>query len=351
MNARYDEKSKCCICLDGYQVINGKCSNYQYCGLNAILRYGQCECNDGFFFILGYCQPCGNNEAYNGVVCECLIGFVRDVNGKCVRSNFIPNCFQNERYDNTLRACVCVAGTQFLNGKCTQIPTCPANAYFSGASCVCKTGFFLESDTCRDVTTIELPPACPANAFFNGVSCTCNVGFYQSAISACAPCPAGTQWNGFECAAGRTCGAGFGFNEASSACEPLAPSCGANARWNGATCICVDGTHLIENRCQSCAQGKQFDGTRCADVTVTPAPAPCGSNQVRIGGQCVCTEGFYLINGQCTQCPDHTKWNGVFCECHDSDVNQWCYGRPFTVFSQSCACQTGYTLVNGLCSK
>ena len=350
-NAVLDKAKKCCVCAPGYAVIGGRCSSYEYCGINANLRYGQCECKPGYFWIRGSCQSCPANSAYNGVSCECILGYVRNVNGECVVSNFIPNCYKNERYDSALKACVCVAGTQFLNGQCIEIPSCPANSHYNGVSCVCVTGFLLDNGVCKDVSTIVPTPACPQNAFFNGVSCTCNSGFYQSAIDACAPCASGTMWDGYECAATITCGSGFQLNSNSNQCEPIAPSCGDNARWNGAMCVCSQNAHLINGRCQVCPAGKVFDGSQCADEVVVNTPS-CGSNQVFVNDKCVCSDGYHMIGDQCLSCPTNTEWNGKYCHCTDSNAAMWCFGRPYTNWNGgSCGCERGYTLVNGLCSN
>ena len=339
------------MCDPGYAVINGKCSSYEYCGINGILRYGQCECKAGYFWILGHCQPCGENEAYNGVVCECMIGYVRNVNGQCVKSAFTPNCYQNERYDTAIGACVCTAGTQFLSGQCIDVPTCPANAFYNGATCVCNTGFLLDNGACKDVSTIVPDPACPKNAFFNGVSCTCNNGFYQSAIDSCAPCAAGTMWDGYTCAATKTCGAGFILNTHSNQCEPSAPSCGENAQWNGVMCVCVEGAHFINSKCQKCAADQMFDGTQCANKQVVNAPE-CGSNEVFVDNKCVCSDGFHKIGEKCLKCPANTEWNGKYCHCTNSNAAMWCFGKPYTVYNKgSCNCESGYKMFSGLCSK
>ena len=352
----WNSKADCCICNPGYRVINGKCSSYQYCGVNGYLKYGQCYCNQDYYWILGACRRCGPNEAYNGVACECWLGYTRDANGNCIVSNFQPKCYDNERYDATLKACVCVQGTQFIRGRCEKIPTCPANAYYNSISCVCNAGYQFNSDNSRCVANPVPIPDCPSNSFFNGVGCTCNLGVFQVALNACAPCPAGTSWNGQRCEAtvGPTpeCAPGYVYNENVKQCEPSAPSCGDNAFFNGATCVCLDSFHWISGVCQKCAAGTAFDGSQCSPVVVPPT-ITCGANQIEVNGACVCNSGLYLIKSQCLACPPYTTWNGKFCQC-GCDVAGWCLGQPFSVWDSKnnvCNCQAGYTRVNGICSQ
>ena len=350
LNSQLDSSSGHCVCKAGFSVIGGQCSSYQYCGLNGYLKYGQCYCNPGYFWVNGICRPCGANQGFNGVSCECYLGFTADATGNCVQSNFQPTCYQNERYDANLKACVCVSGTQYVRGKCVQLPTCPANSYYNSVSCVCNTGFQLQNGQCVSINAVL--PSCPTNAYFNGVSCTCNIGFYQASANGCAPCPVGTSWNGNTCGTqpANTCANGYIFNTNSGQCEPSAPSCGDNAYFNGACCVCVSGFNLINGACQKCPVGTGFDGTQCSAKAVSSLT--CGSNQIAVDGKCVCNSGLYLINGQCLSCPAYTVWNGSYCKC-DCDVNPWCFGRAFSVWdnnTNTCSCQSGYILVNGVCT-
>lgn len=335
LNSHPDKASGCCICNDGYSVINGQCSNYQYCGVNGYVRYGQCHCNTGYFWILGSCQPCGNNEAFNGVVCECLVGYVRNVNGQCIKSNFIPTCYENERYDTALQACVCADGSQFLRGKCVVIPACPANAYYNGLQCVCNSGYILKDKQCVFASEIVIP-TCPTNAFFNGVSCTCSSGFYQVQVGACSTCPAGTNWDGAKCTNANGCAPGYVFNSASNVCEPAGPSCGSYAIWNGATCCCVSGANQINGVCQVCPAGTTFDGSQCSSTSLVNPSANCGSNEIAVKGECVCSAGFNKVEGQCLACPANTEWNGVYCGVKGSDPLNWCIGQPYTQQAADC---------------
>lgn len=355
LNSHPDVNTGCCVCNDGYSVIGGRCSSYQYCGLNGYLKYGQCYCNDGYFWILGACRACGTNEGYNGVACECYLGFTRDVNGNCVKSTATPKCYLNERYDEVIKACVCIDGTQYVRGRCLSIPTCPENAYYNSLTCVCNSGFKLSGGKC--VASDAVVPTCPSNSYFNGVGCTCSIGFFQVSENTCSACPSGTAWNGQSCAsstsASPNCAAGYVFNANINQCEASAPSCGNYAYFNGATCVCLTGYNLINGICQQCPSGTAFDGSQCSSTTKVSTTIACGSNQVLINGNCVCNNNLYLINGQCLACPPYTVWNGKYCQC-GCDTQEWCLGQPFSKWdsaTNACGCQNGYTLVNGICSN
>ena len=118
-----------------------------------------------------------------------MIGYIRDIYGTCVVSNFEPNCYDNERYDRTLKACVCIEGTQFINNACVKIKVCGPHSYFDGVDCACNTGYTKADGVCK-VVAIRIPD-CPTNAHFNGVSCICDAGFSRNDNNECSRCQAG----------------------------------------------------------------------------------------------------------------------------------------------------------------
>ncbi len=282
------------------------------------------------------------------MVCECLVGYIRNVNGQCIKSNFIPTCYENERYDSDLQACVCAEGSQFLRGKCVVVPTCPENGYYNGLQCVCNSGYILKDKQCIFASGVVIPD-CPANAVFNGVSCTCSSGFFQVQIGACSTCPAGTNWDGAKCTNEKGCAAGYVFNPASNTCEPAGPSCGSYAIWNGCTCCCVAGANEINGVCQVCPSGTTFDGSQCSSTSLVNPSANCSSNEIAVKGECVCSAGFNKVEGQCLSCPENTTWNGVYCGVEGSNPDRWCIGQPYTSQEDGCSCEAGKTLVNGIC--
>ena len=166
-------------------------------------------------------EICENTDG--SFICLCKTGYARE--GKsCADINECDtgthSCGKHQVCANTDGSyeCACMAG--YKGADCVDVDECLDGSHtcvvnescintIGSLTCVCATGFILENGECKDVSAIVPTPACPENAFFNGVSCTCSIGFYQSAIDACAPCPSGTMWDGYECAAAMTCGAGF----------------------------------------------------------------------------------------------------------------------------------------------
>lgn len=340
----------CCLCQDGYFLSNGICRTTPYCGINSFEKYGKCSCSPGFYLINNQCQACGVNQAYNGFQCECMIGFIRDLTGNCIVSNFIPNCYTNERYDTDLKTCVCIQGTQFLRGTCQTIPNCPTNSNYNGVQCVCNTGFILSNNQCQKVTVST--PTCPAFSAFNGLQCVCVAGYFPIVQGSCSQCPSGQSWNGNACSSSSGCTYGFVLNTVSNQCEPSGASCGSYATYNGATCVCQSGYNMINGQCVQCSTGTVFDGKACSSTVIVNPTITCNSNQVFVNNQCVCSDGFYNINNSCLSCPDNSSWNGVACICSNSNVANWCMGQVYTQnVNGSCVCQSGYTQVNGICTS
>ena len=160
-------------------------------------------------------------------------------------------------------------------GACTIIPSCPIYSHWNGVTCVCQSGYLMVQGNCQPVQPPV--PTCPHNSWFNGVSCACSQGFYQIRPGFCGTCSSGSLWNGVRCSKKRKCDYGFvvsPFNK--HECLPIGQLCGPNAKWNGATCCCLEGFNLIGKSCVKCPHGTSFDGKTCSPFTVTTPQ--CGSN-------------------------------------------------------------------------
>ena len=100
-----------------------------------------------------------------------------------------------------------------MNGNCVIIPNCLINQYFNGQTCVCDSGYILNSTTnkCDPIKVVE--PKCYYNSYFNGVKCVCNDKFFELSPGLCAICAPLMSWNGRKCAYDKECWAGYKWNE------------------------------------------------------------------------------------------------------------------------------------------
>ena len=71
--------------------------------------------------------------------------------------------------------------------------------------------------------------------------------------------------------------------------------CDISSYFNGFACVCKDGYNVINNKCQKCPEGTNFDGASCA---VSATATKCyKANEILIDGKCVCEEKFYRYKG------------------------------------------------------
>ncbi|MCL2688942.1 MAG: hypothetical protein FWE57_03715 [Chitinispirillia bacterium] len=187
----------------------------------------------------------------------------------------------------------------------------------SGAACDPNTG-------CTSWGTLQVTPAtcqaagqsimpCLSNPVFNqvqtidqltGTQCqaVCNPpNFMQNGV--CAPCAAGTQWNGFQCAPQNT------------SCNP------PNYMVNGICGPCVPPNYVQGSLCAPCPVGQQWNGAFCDGGGGTQ----CFGGQVLTGGACVCPSNTPVWNGQqCHPCPAGQTWNGTACTGGGTPGGQMC---------------------------
>lgn len=64
-----DTKTNTCICPNGTQLVDGKCSS---CSANETLIPNGCVCKDGYFRVENKCLKCSQNAYYDGKKCICL---------------------------------------------------------------------------------------------------------------------------------------------------------------------------------------------------------------------------------------------------------------------------------------
>jgi hypothetical protein len=113
------------------------------CSLNERLVDDNCICLDGFYVIQGVCTECAAPNYYD------------EQNGICR-----PKCGQNQVLDFNSLTCICISGFYDINGNCGG---CGAFAVYNARtkSCDCIQGYTLNSGNCIPATRAPLRPRGP----------------------------------------------------------------------------------------------------------------------------------------------------------------------------------------------
>ena len=127
-------------------------------------------------------------------MCRCAQGYVKNATGSCVRDG-PTSCWGGAVVSQVTNQCVCILPTIWLVGRCQNVNTCGAHAYWTGYGCMCVYGYQMKDGVCRPTTNVF---ECPENSWFNGISCTCKTGYFPIQ-SQCMECPPMTRWNGTGC--------------------------------------------------------------------------------------------------------------------------------------------------------
>jgi hypothetical protein len=134
-----------CVCLKDFYLIKGVCS--------------YCVAPNFYAPSLGACRPtCTANQVLdlNTLKCICIGGF-NDIDGKC------ETCAAYSVYNARSKSCKCVNGYYLASGRCiprTRVPTAPTtlpvaprpcadvNAFYIAPNCVCKSTYNLMNGIC-----------------------------------------------------------------------------------------------------------------------------------------------------------------------------------------------------------
>ncbi|CAI5504623.1 unnamed protein product, partial [Closterium sp. Naga37s-1] len=302
-----------CVCKPGFALAAGKCTDtceIQNCGVN-----GKCV-----------------KDSAGAASCVCDTGFALQLDGRtCTDVCIIKNCPGLDANstcvkNGNLATCVCKTEFALANGKCTdtcEIQNCGVNGKCvkdsdGAASCVCDTGFALQSDnrTCTDVCVIKNCEGSDANSYCdkegNVATCLCNTGYAMANGKCTGVCEI------------KNCGA-------NSVC---------NAAGNEATCVCDQGFVL------------QQDGVTCnpplktdLDTNVDPAPGGCDPNPCTMGlsycqpsprgAVCLCMPGLPSFIADVIGC-----FGGAPCplSCANGHCDYTSNGMP------TCVCDPGFVL-------
>ncbi|KAJ2947537.1 hypothetical protein O0L34_g17325 [Tuta absoluta] len=256
--------------------------------------------------------------------CRCKDGYLRDLDGNCVRPQQLPVCPPNEFYDDCVpycppgRACPavltpgCTPGCKrqafkrnqeeedcSVSPKPPTPPTCPANEYYYNCvpycppgrvcaavlepgcepGCKCKQGYKRNgSGKCVLIPQPPTPPTCPANEY------------YYNCVPYCPPGRACAAVLEPGCEPGCKCKQGYERN-GSGKCvlvsqPPTPPTCPANEYYYSCVPYCPPGracAAVLEPGCEpgcKCKQGYERNGSgKCVLVPQPPTPPTCPANE------------------------------------------------------------------------
>ncbi len=261
LNETINEFNTGCVCLEGMQRVGEYCVPKQKIitsctGNNTVLSGSTCVCVAGTQLVNGVCQTfCKTNEEYKNGKCECSFGYF-NISGIC------GVCSSGRVYDTNVSQCVCpefqLVGS---DGSCV----CIANYFLYEQKCIrtCPVGTVRSGNTC--ISDPSVITSCINNQILSNGKCTCS-GSNYIINGTCSTCPNLTYYN----VTSQTC-----------------IMCQANCE------ICFN-----FNSCSTCKSGYYYNQTSnsCQISRV------CLDNQVLTNGMCDCAPGFVEVNGVCGKC-------------------------------------------------
>ncbi|KAH9523894.1 hypothetical protein Btru_047340 [Bulinus truncatus] len=307
--------SATCVCLDGYQIVNGECQDLDECKLGTSKCEGLCINTEGSYR------------------CSCRDGLVLQPDGfKCAVSLPCMNrtdCSYQCAQINGTEICLCPKG-KVLNSNgvgCDDLDLCDSSPCAFGCvetkentsfECVCKTGQLLSADkvTCIDCIEGRWGVACN-----NTCQCLTTNTKYCDKVNGRCLCKAG--WNG------TLCQQDIDECHNTSLC-PTHTKCKNTD--GGYLCVCVDGyitTNTVNEMCKECDDG--YFGSSCSQKCSCSTNFNCN----KTNGLCYCRPG----------------WEGTNC---DLDINECDVGThkcnvtkhercENTQGGYDCVCNSGYT--------
>ena len=360
---------KGCICPSEYKYTSSNCSgNYTVSGGSCDGKYNDCVCKSEFKYNSSNCsgenKPSGTscNGNYNGCTIrpECTVSS-KDCTYGCAGYNSCDRCTScKSNPDCSATAVSCDYGCASTNscGICTSCSGNP-DCNVSDKSCDCGCS---STNSCGKCTSCKsCPPSdpcagvsCGANAYCSGGSCYCNSGYHKSGSSCVKDevhthsysCPSGysssNSWGSSAQTASKTCSCGATSGTCykapahthSYSCPSgySASTCSSNYIQTGTTAkVCSCGA--TSGTCYKCKN--PCDNYSC------PANASCTSP----GGkpQCTCSSGYnpQPSGGVCTCRTDPTyfRCNGGSIVLNE-DLDSWawsCYRGYRVIMASPCA--------------
>lgn len=135
------------------------------------------------------------------------------INNLCQLNTINNNCSQNSYWSGAM--CICVSGYTMINFAC-QINQneCPSNSFNNGLGvCVCQQGYYNSSGVC------QISSFCPVNSklLANG-TCLCNQGYFNIS-NYCLKCQPGQYYDQNNLVCVQYCGINSIYNNLTKSCQ------------------------------------------------------------------------------------------------------------------------------------
>ena len=367
---------KSCYCPSEYKYTSSNCSGeYEVSGTSCEGKYNQCVCKSEFRYNSSNCSgeyqvsgtSCGGK--YNGCTIrpECTVSS-KDCTYGCAgynSCNRCTSCKSNPDCDVSSKSCGSLGCASYNScSKCTSCNTdpcsgvsCGSNAYCSGGSCYCNSGYKKCSGSC--ISNSSCCGGCSSNQTCQNGSCVTNTP------SCSDTCPSYTVSSSSSCTYGATScydtcygKTWYKCNDAPAA-APSAPSASVN------TCTYTTTASSCSSQCKNvgsssctkngttyyngCGSSKCSSGQTCKNGTCVSSCTPSCTNESNCswgsknisngcGGTCVkcypsCTGG-YIYNFSSADCdirPAKYLWQSTNPNCGKcvcDNFNSNCGGKP-----------------------
>ena len=306
INALGEYECTCAYANDGYTY----CTTANTIGTNNVY---QCVAPNSSSAIGSIINPetcysqCPSFAINNNGICNCPTNTLLNSAGtECAPLGAnIYSCPEYYYYYNTIAgACdQCPTGS-FPNAGNTGCNACtiPGQSYvYTGVgigSCVCPDGTYLNrgSTGCMSCPSGQIANAsshscilsCPPNSTTINNSCVCNTGYTMNSLGVCANCPTNSSAVGNSC----LCNSGYIMNSA------------------GVCVACSSNSTAINNACV-CNSGYTMNSAGGCIANITTSTCPANSS----GSPCACNTNYYAntSTGVCYQCLPPGTWSGTSC--------------------------------------
>ena len=188
----WDPATKTCKCPPGTQWNNQFCVVIQNCygGMMWNQNTWACECPSTTVWNGNYCManPCVNGQVWDNFSKKCIcVNNYQLINGKCVPPEIA--CTYGRIFNPVTFVCECPPGTWDSGSSCDTIPTCISNQIYNPLNnkCICQPGlvWLAAKNACGD-------PTCPIGERWDGLGCvdiSCPPGSYYNGTESICPDP------------------------------------------------------------------------------------------------------------------------------------------------------------------